>query len=194
MESEPRMVNLPPKAELRIMKIRVRQAGIREGLLMAGVGFLAVELVAFIAWLVATVNSDPILNNAPEWTHWCKWVELAVAVLAVLVMAGAGLRYWGLETEKQRLSQQREPFVLTKSDLQQLAARLEAACDTALTEASGFWDDILLILQLRYQGYTQLIEAQADVQVEDSFTKTLDDVEAVRVRLVQLRQTTALAN
>lgn len=194
MASEPRLVILPPQSEHRIMKIRARQAGLREGLFWTGVSCVAFEIATFIAWLVGTVNSDPIMNPAPGWVHSCKWIELAAAVLAAFLIGGIGLFTRRLTKEKQRLSQQREPCVLTNAELQQLAEKLEAACDTALIESSGFWDDILLILRLRYQGYTQLLEAQSDIHVEDSFTKTLEEVEAVRVRHVQRRQTTALAD
>jgi len=60
-------------------------------------------------------------------------------------------------------------------------------------ESDGLWQNTLLILQLRYQGYTQLLEAQSEVRTTDSFTRTLEEVEAIRVRLVQWRQTQTLA-
>lgn len=194
MASEPRLVILPPQSEHRIMRIRARQAGLREGLFWTGVGCVAFEIATFIAWLVGTVNSDPIVNPAPGWVHSCKWIELTVAVLTAIVIVGNELYYRRLKKEKHRLSQQRKPCVITNPEFQRLADKLEATCDTALAESSGYWDDILLILQLRYHGYTQLLEAQSEVPVEDSFTKTLEEVEAVRVRHVQRRQTTALAN
>lgn len=193
MASEPRLVILQPKRELRIMRIRARQEIVKDVQLLACLGCVVVELVVIIAWLAGTYNSNPIFNPAPGWVHWCKWIELAASILAALVISGAAIHRRQLTAEKHRLSQQREQCVLTDAELQQLAAQLEAACDTALTESNGLWDDTLLILQLRYQGYTQLLEAQSGVHTTDSFKLTLEEVEAIRVRLVQQRQTKALA-
>lgn len=193
MASEPRLVILQPKSELRIMKIRERQETVKLVQLLACVGLVVVELVVFIAWLVGIYDSNPVFNPAPGWVHWCKWIELAAAILAALVIGWATLHRQRLTAEKQHLSQQREPSVLTNTELQQLAAQLEAACDAALVESDGLWQDTLLILQLRYQGYTQLLEAQSEVRTTDSFTRTLEEVEAIRVRLVQWRQTQTLA-
>lgn len=187
------MVILPPKKELRVRKIRVLQSKLRDWQLISLIGGVAIDVIIFVTWVVAVANSDPYFNPAPRWAPWCKWIALGVTISVLLGIGSIAYKRWRLRREQRRLSQQRETFVITDQELQQLAAQLEAACDAAFKESTWSWADDLLILQLRYQGYTQLQEAQSGVPTEDSFTRTLEDIESIRVRLVQRRQTAALA-